>query len=706
MTLHRRRLGILLLVAPILVSAASRDAVAARVRLDPPVHRDGQTFLTWTSVNGPGTTYRVYTSSDPITNTADLLASTLVGSVRDSTWCDRRLSAILGNTYAFRIDSVATPLAPDQGLFVVTPPVSRNAYYAVTSQLNGGAEEFTITPGWNTLQDPVNEQLGTPRPVYQRTLPVGPGVDADIYTLWTTDHATPLFPAMANRSSLPFDCGVARGGVPPQSSLLISMHARGSNFFQGVYSTGHPGEWVLALDDPVETRELNTFWYGYHRSYDPFLYTNPVPNTGVVEDYTMRRVIHTVLWARSRFPVDTTRVYTYGISMGAIGGMLAALRRADLFGAVLGIAGKYDFSFITDPDPTSGFNPGNVLRDNCDRLWGTVGQNLESSEGLPVYEELSDGFKVGQVPSAWIPPVIEFSGKNDLVVGWAEKIPFFQAMRDARKGGAFFWDTRDHLNNTAAAWSPMQDPQYVYRFRTDLSFPALSSCSTDQDPGDGTAASGDSVGGINIHLEWDTTLVDQSDRWQTTLRLRDLTTLWGPVPAPESCTVDVTPRRLQAFLVVPDSAYAYQVTRLDDGAVVQEGTQNGDVAGVLTIPGVKVYRSGSRLTIQALGDYQGPPAAVGDPAQAARPAIALAPNPARGSPTVRVSWPARAAGGARPARVDLFDLGGREVRTLWAGPAAGTTVLRIDRGGLPAGLYFVAATQGGIRSIRRLVLLN
>src|SRR5439155_20414108 len=111
-----------------------------------------------------------------------------------------------------------------------------------------------------------------------------------------------------------------------------------------------------------------------------------------------------------------------------------------------------------------------------------------SSEGFPVFSELNAGFMAGDIQPAWVPPLLAFNGKNDLVVGWAEKIGFFGAMRDQRQGGAFFWDTRDHLNNSAAAWTPMQDPQYLYRFRTNRSFPALSSCSADGDPGDGTAS--------------------------------------------------------------------------------------------------------------------------------------------------------------------------------------------------------------------------
>ena len=65
----------------------------------------------------------------------------------------------------------------------------------------------------------------------------------------------------------------------------------------------------------------------------------------------------------------------------------------------------------------------------------------------------------------YVPPIIAFSGRNDSLLGWSEKIPFYRAMRESRAGGTFFWDARSHTNTaTAGAWWPMQDYAYVYRF--------------------------------------------------------------------------------------------------------------------------------------------------------------------------------------------------------------------------------------------------
>ncbi len=663
-------------------------------------HQDGQTFLTWTCPPGTGWTYRVYASANPIADGSGLAAATLIGTAGDSTWYDRRLSVLTGQTYAYRPDSAAAPLAPDQGLFVATPPAAGSRYYAVTAQPGGYPDNPAVSPDVNSLAGPVAEQLDTPRPVWQRRITVGAFITPDIYTLWTSDRDTPAFPAMANRPGLAYDCSVVRGGSAPNNALYVNFHGRQGNFLQAVYSTGAQGEWVLGPDDPLPTQDSDTFWYGYHESYDPTLWVNPVQASGTVRDYTLRRTIHTLRWARRNFGVDTTRVYEYGFSMGAIGGFILALHHPELIAAFIDVVGKVDFSFDTDPDPRALFNPGGGLRVVSDRLWGVLGADLPSSEGGTVYEQLNGARRVAELGARAVPPMIAFAGRNDFALGWAEKIPFYHAMRDARQGGTFYWDMRDHTGSALAAWAPMVSPSILYRFRTNLSFPALSNASVDNDPGDGTAASGDTVGTINGHLEWDTAVVDEPQHWQTTLRLRDLSTLWGPAPAPDSASVDVTPRRLQAFAVVPDSACTWQVTRLGDGAIIQSGSILPDATGLLTVPGVKVYRAGSRLDL----GLPTPPVldARHQERRPARPLITLARNPVVRSATLTVAWPA-----AGPARVDLYDAAGRRVRVLFQGAAVSlTTTTRLEAQGSSAGLYFVVARQGSLQTVQRVVLLR
>ena len=73
-------------------------------------HHDGQTFVTWTCPQGVGWTYRVYASPSPIVDGPSLAAATLLGTLGDSTWYDRRLSTILGAPLA-RVRGMSGALA-------------------------------------------------------------------------------------------------------------------------------------------------------------------------------------------------------------------------------------------------------------------------------------------------------------------------------------------------------------------------------------------------------------------------------------------------------------------------------------------------------------------------------------------------------------------------------------------------------------------
>ncbi len=684
------------LLGALLAVLAASSADASLVTNLSATFLNGQTYLSWTCPPGTGWIYHVYASNSPITSSADLYSWRILTTVADSTWYDSRLSVLTGATYAYRVPGAAAPLAPGSGLAVITVTNTQPVYYAVTeTPISTFVEDVTVDVGGNSLRRPVREQLGTPAPAWQRTLTWG-GITTDLYTLWTSNVPTPYFPAMANVPGLAFDCALTRPAASTQSSLMIRPHPKGGDFLQSLQGTGTPGEWVLALDDPLPNADGNTFWYGYHEDYVVTSDGNVPPVMGTVQDYTLRRIEHTVLWARNTFGIDPTRVYAYGYSMGGIGSVLLAFHRPDIIAAIMTIVGKFDFSFLNDPNPASGFNTGNPLRDLTNRLWGDVSTDLPTSDGEPIYTQLNDGLLAGAIEPVAVPPIVAFNGRNDTVVGWAEKIPFYGAMRAFHQGGTFFWDTRDHIGSATAAWSPMQDVKYLYRFRTNLSFPGLSNCSADGNPGDGTVTAGDSVGTINGYVVWDTTLVDLVDRWECTLRTRDLTERWGPAPAPTLVTVDVTPRRLQAFKVVQGTQYAYTVTRLSDGSTVLSGVFSPDSLSLLTVPQVPVDGGGSRLSIVPLG------AAAVTGATGARLQLALSTNPVRPGSSIQLVWPAAGRG-----RVEILDVSGRSVRTLVDGPvAAGYSRLAFPTAGVAPGVYFVTARQGEQASTRRAIVLR
>jgi hypothetical protein len=689
-----------LALAALGLALPSVPALATQITALGAIHHDGQTFLTWTSPAGTGWTYRVYRSASPIQTSLDLATADSGGAVGDSTWCDRRLSLLSGTTYGFTIDSLATPLDPTKGLFVWTPATAGNYYYAVTCQESLGTEDLTISPGGNSLSVPVAETPALPRPVFQRSLTVWGTCQTHVYTMWATNRSTPLFPAMYHRPSKPFDCAVHDGGPGPYHALMFHAHVRGGNFYPGCLGSDMPGEWVLNMDDVTRNSDLSTFWFGYQQDYDPESDANLPPTSGVVMDYTARRVIFTLEWARRTFPIDTTRIYAMGNSMGAIGAVFIAMWRPDLMAAVMAALPVFDFSYENDPNPDASFNVGGAVRISCDRLWGPVPVGLTLENGTPLYQRLNAGALACSLETRFVPPIFAFNGRNDFVVGWGEKIPFYNTMRDHRGGGTFFWDPRDHGDSEISTWIPMQNYQYLYRFRSNLSFPALTHCSADMNPGNGLASDGDSIGTINGFVEWDTALVDKPQIWQVRLTIRDLTARWGTVPGPDSLTVDVTPRRLQQFVVDRATGYYWVVTRTSDRARVQSGYAQPDALGLLTIPGVKVYRLGSTLEIAPESNVDVEPETGRAPQS--RPGIERLACPVRGAALFSVTWP-RAGEGS----VEVVDLGGRRVRSLLRGTVvAGRAPVRLDPTGLPSGVYFIVAREGSGTAVRRIALLH
>lgn len=655
-------------------------------------HHDGQTFLTWTPAVGTGWTYRLYASQEPLLTAADLASATLLGSVGDSSACDKRLSVLKGSLFGYRIEPGGTDLPVAEGLFVRTVSAPASTYYAVTGQPGSFAEDDSIVAGDNALATPLEETPATPSPVYQRTL-VNAGVSVEIWTLWTWNEDVPGFPAMAGRPGLAFDCGLVRGGGAP-APLTVRFHSRDGSLFDATGGSGIPGEWVLALDDGLPNG-ANTFWFGYHRDYDVTVKGNAPPLSGEVVGYTARRVDWTFDWLRRGFPIDTTRVFAYGYSMGGMGTTQLAFRSPEKLAGLMSVIGQFDFSFESDPQPACYFNPGGSYRTFADQIWGPVSSNLPTADGAPVYTVLNGTLIAGNDSGADLPPMMVFNGRKDLNVGWAEKTLFWEAMEQHRRGGWFFWDNRNH-GVVDAAWIPMQNPSYLDRLRTNRSFPALSQCDRNGQLGDGSPASGDSVGTLNGPVEWSVP-VDEPGGWSVELTLRSLAPSSGTIPAPESALVDVTPRRLQAFTVAPFTQVPYRVVRMSDLAVLDYGVVEADAHGVVTVEEVRVHRTGTRLEI-------GAPAAAGAPPVIAPRALRLGcASPARaGALEASVEWPA-----AAESRLDLLDVGGRRVRTLFHGvPSAGRARYPAGDAALSPGLYFLSARCGNEQSVRRVIVLR
>jgi hypothetical protein len=150
--------------------------------------------------------------------------------------------------------------------------------------------------------------------------------------------------------------------------------------------------------------------------------------------------------------------------------------------------------------------------------------------------------------------------------------------------------------------------------RRNQSLPALGNCSLDDNLGEGDINSGVAFGQVNGYLLWDTeSIVDRSGQWEMTLRLDDSAPL-------DECTVDLTPRRCQAFRPRAGERFRWTCTflplqakdqeekvaspaeeltaRLAAGRPLGGGSLTADEWGLVTIAQMRMLKGAQRVVIQ------------------------------------------------------------------------------------------------------------
>ncbi len=686
--MSRSRLTTLVRIASLVaLSALAPVAHSATVTNLKAVHRDGQTFVTWDNLPGTGWMYHVYASVSAIDEIAALDYASELALIGDNSAVDQRVSSLLGQTLTFRIDEKLPPLPVTSGLFVATPASVMYTYYAVFAQHVGQTEDRTLAPGKNVLVDPVTERVQRPRPVWQRRLTSPAGED---YVLWTTNSGTSEFPAMCNLPGRAFHFGVIAG--QRNGALILHGHGRGGSFFNSLAGTGTPGEWVLSIDDYLPTGDFSTFYFGYEANYDIEQPLNfPRTDGGVVVDFTEQRVMFLLDWAHQTMPHDPQRVYAMGVSMGGSFAFFLAWHHPDKIAGALSVLPKICLAYRPDVYPD--------LRTSLDRMWGSPEIDLPTTGGERVFQWM-DGREQSRIERhRGSAPIVAFAGINDNIVGWAEKVAYFRSMEANKAGGAWFWDERGHYTpHEQTAWFPMMASRQLYKYSLDHSYPAFSNCSTNANPGNGDPATADPIGSINGAVDWDERTVNEMWlNWEATLLTRPLVTLDGIMGAAESLSVDVTPRRLQRFIVAEHVPYRYEVRRLGSTTVFQTGLVTPDDDAVLTIPQVKVYAGGVRLTVFPSTTTGVSP----EGAKLHRPYLSLSRNPVQGKASLVIEWP-----GDGDASVDLFDTQGRLVRREFQGSARGHVERTFRTDGLAPGMYMLSARQGSSRTSKRVTVLQ
>ncbi|MCY7410553.1 MAG: T9SS type A sorting domain-containing protein, partial [Chitinophagales bacterium] len=355
---------------------------------------------------------------------------------------------------------------------------------------------------------------------------------------------------------------------------------------------------ILGFDDWLPTPSVNstgenTFWSGYHEGYDFYNAENLIPATGVVKMYSQKRYIQSILWARKFDDADSNKVYLMGISAGGMGPYLTANLIPEKVTAAYCVAGNFKLVTIANDDTQP------------EQMWGTLATNLnsdvlnpETGVAIPVFSLFDIREMLAINKNQNMPLIFCVYGKNDQTIFWTSyTVSLSDSLEHNHIGGKFFWDQREH-DGSGQNFNDAETMPDWYSYANNISYPAFSNCTINQDLGDGTPANGAAYGAINGYLDYTKDNVTDAT-CNITYKIKIIDLLVGGVPNPvqyNTCFADVTVRRAQNFH--PSIGETIKWNNFDSSnAKIQNGSfvYNG---GLITISGVQINKSGNRLDIK------------------------------------------------------------------------------------------------------------
>ena len=543
-------------------------------------YKNGQVFITWKNPNATALKYRVYQATKPITTKKKIKNATCLGYVRDNSSRNERKSQFYPQNIYFTIDPAAGPLAADEGLYVTTCATTKKYYYAVIVENTlTGIADTVLTVGQNTLELPVKNKLKPTQPVLQQSITTGLGDISNEYVSWGNNISTALQPAFNNCGSYGYNFtyiihATGTGG------LVINF--RDSDPFTPFTPNNCTNCNMLLLDDWLPNGE-NSYWYGYHENYDMYTYLNPVFNTGIVKSFTQNRVKWTLDWVLHNQDVDSTRVYATGISHNGFGPLLTGVMFPKSLAAV----------WVSVAPPFIRAFPGTPR----EMQWGGYYDSLftdvpDPNDGLPLMIwDLFDMRVMYRInKNAGVPYMAGVHGKNDLTLGWVEYYYWYDSLEVSNQGGLWFWDQRKHNGNNKNFTDGEASINFD-RFYTNRSYPAFSNCSINQDWGNGLPLSGDPYGAWNGYLDWDdASITDQANSYSIRCNVKDMYVNGNIMTTYNSCTTDLTLRRLQYFNPHGGDLIDWTVKDVN-GQVLNSGTLPYD-GSPITIHDITVKKDG------------------------------------------------------------------------------------------------------------------
>ena len=330
-------------------------------------------------------------------------------------------------------------------------------------------------------------------------------------------------------------------------------------------------------------------------------------------------------FVKKQYLVDENRIYVRGGSMGGTGAMNFGLKHPEIFASVHAAVGCPNWQLNIHGVDENYQVTKEGWRSEGRRLWGNPEDDIRLADGTPVWLWMNSGWYARHYMNKEMPFLSMTNGKRDGSIQHFPLPQFYKDMKDAKR--AF------HANIYDGGHSGY-DSVFASLFGTIVkneSVPALNNLSIDDNPGSihhetGMATvidfsvsphifDGDTSGVINGYriIEWSRKLYDFDDsdiddmvdlpnRYELAIRLNENS-------QHQEATADITPRRLQEFLVIPGKMYFWENKRLETGEIIQSGTSIADDYSLVTIPGFTIEQSqlGNKLIISPANENENYP---------------------------------------------------------------------------------------------------
>ncbi len=606
------------------------------------VHRSGQTFITWMELSElTGESYRIYRYEESI-DASNLDQATLLYEVSEGSgnfyanryntgsgvWEERYLER-------FVIEDGGEQLAVGEGLLVWTLCMedfggeeSGTAYYAVTSVSPYDQENVTDFTNENSI-GPVMEAVNDPLPV-EVDMDIGEGGHLYLQYMdlrqWNpTFHAPhaangyfgldPADPAVSESIQYAYDyviyepreslCG---GSVPPSVPLFLNLHGWGGNSYGPVLDL--PDQYWCTY--AVYLYDVSETWYfGFAGDHD-YRLNNIVEECDVIVNYTEQRILR-ILYDLLRNPPgaipDPERLYVFGHSMGGSGTLALSLRYPNVFAAAYASEPMTNYS-------TCGDGGGIDWRVDVAWKWGAPELNLpveidgpgdwadhlKKYDGMGVWDWQNHQDNIQERSGDEMVPFGVAHGMNDYVIEWpTQGYPAYGAFNAGKRtwGGAVtsadhFWQGFNGLPHTIAGAAPFSNFQAI----KSETIPGLSNADNDLDlPPAEPGKFNHTLRWSSSWDPWDGPPIDDPNLWRIALCSISADPYTNDCGTGIVQTVDVTPRRLQNFIVTPGAQYAWENRTVSDNTLVDDGIAIADENGLITVADFAVGPQRNRLVL-------------------------------------------------------------------------------------------------------------